>query len=546
MSKSRLTPEQRQRRKKRILIGVAVLLVAALCLALYLGKLRQDVDEKFGSDSSDEAEMAYVTRGTIQTTVSGSGQLADRDSETVDLPALLMLDKLYVEEGDDVEEGQLLAAVNPQTLMAAMAQTQTELDEIDGKIDDADDEKADTAVKASVSGRVKEIFVEAGDNVSAAMYEHGALILLSLDGCMAVDIQSDIAAGESVVVKAADGREWEGTVDHSADGTATVLLTDDGPLNGQSVTVTDKEGKKLGSGSLYIHQSLAVTGYVGTVSGVSVSENQRVSSGSTLLRLSDTGYSANYEALLKEREDLREKMNDLIAIYSMGGIYAPMSGRVVSVEWEEDAEQSQTDTELLSIRANDTIILNVNVDESDILNVSEGLEAAVTVSSIGDETYKAIVTEVGTEGTAAGGVTTYTVKLEMDRAEQMRSGMSATADISISAAADALILPEDAVNRTSDRYYVYTAIDEATGELSGMKEVTIGVNGGGYTEILSGVEEGELVYYIPPKEYFDFSMFFGGGGFGGPGGSGYEYDMSDFEGYEMPMPEDFPYGRSDG
>ena len=81
-----------------------MLLIGVVLLSLYLGKLRRDVDEKFGSSSSDEAEVAYVTRGTIQTTVSGSGQLADRESETVELPALLMIDKLYVEEGDDVEE----------------------------------------------------------------------------------------------------------------------------------------------------------------------------------------------------------------------------------------------------------------------------------------------------------------------------------------------------------------------------------------------------------------------------------------------------------
>ncbi len=544
MSKSRLTPEQRQRRKKRIIIGVIVLLVAALLLSLYLGKLRRDVDEKFGSDSSDEAEMAYVTRGTIQTTVSGSGQLADRESEVVELPALLMLDRLYVEEGDTVEENQLLASVNPQSLMAAMAQKQTELDELDEKIEDAEDEKAETSVRATVSGRVKAIFVEKDDNVSAAMYEHGALMLLSLDGHMAVDIEADLAAGDSVVVRCAD-KEWKGTVDHSVNNKATVLLTDNGPLNGALADVYDENGRKLGTGELYINQSLAVTGYVGTVSNVSAHENQEVKAGSTLLRLSDTGYTANYDALLKEREQLQEDMNRLIAIYSTGGMYAPMAGRIVKVEWEEDDEQSQTDTEMLSIRSNDSILLNVSVDESDILNIQEGLEAAVTISSIGDESYKAVVTEVGTEGTAVGGVTTYMVELEMDRVEQMRSGMSANADISISAAADALLLPEDAVNRTSDRYYVYTSIDEATGELSGMKEITIGVNGNGYTEILTGVEEGELVYYIPPKEMFDFYSFFtGGGAYGG----GMSSDFGDYEfeydyDYEMPMPGDYPFGK---
>ncbi|MBR4090681.1 MAG: HlyD family efflux transporter periplasmic adaptor subunit, partial [Mogibacterium sp.] len=276
-----------------------------------------------------------------------------------------------------------------------MAQKQTELDEIDEKIEDAEDEKGDTSIKATVTGRVKAVFVEEGDNVSAAMYEHGSLMLLSLDGHMAVDIKAEISVGDSITVTASDGKSWDGTVDHAMDGSATILLTDDGPLNGETVTVYDKEGRTLGSGELYIHQSLAVTGYVGTVSGVSVSENTKVTSGKTLIKLTDTGYTANYDALLKEREDLQKDMNELIAIYSMGGIYAPMSGQVVSVTWEEDDEQSQTDTELLAIRSNDTILLNVNVDETDILSIQEGLEASVTISSIGDDTYTGVVTEVG-------------------------------------------------------------------------------------------------------------------------------------------------------
>ncbi len=48
-------------------------------------------------------------------------------------------------------------------------------------------------ISASVSGRIKKIYAAAGDSVSGVMYEHGALMLLSLDGYMAVDIDAPLS-----------------------------------------------------------------------------------------------------------------------------------------------------------------------------------------------------------------------------------------------------------------------------------------------------------------------------------------------------------------
>ena len=182
MSKSRLTPEQRKRRKKRILWTVVILLVLAAILAVYLMKVQRDIRSQFASASEAEVETATVTVGSIQTTVSGSGQLTEEEYEEVMLPALLTLDTVHVEVNDTVEKGQLLASVNPQTLVSAMAQLQTQLDELDAQLEDAEEETAPSTIKASVPGRVKAIFAAEEADVASTMYENGALMLLSLDG----------------------------------------------------------------------------------------------------------------------------------------------------------------------------------------------------------------------------------------------------------------------------------------------------------------------------------------------------------------------------
>jgi len=490
---------------------------------LYLMKVQKDIRSQFAAANEAEVETASVTVGSIQTTVSGSGQLADEEYKEVMLPALLTLDEVHVQVNDTVEKGQLLATVNPQTMISAMAQLQTKLDELDAQLEDAEDETAPSTIKASVPGRVKAIFVSEQADVASTMYEKGALMLLSLDGYMAVDVQTDaLKTGDAALIVASDGTEYSGVVEHAAAGKATVLISDDGPVYDDTVVVNDAEGNTLGGGTLYIHKSLAVTGYAGSVKTIKVEENDKVKKGTKLLELTDTDYSAAYDSLIRERETMEADMQALIAIYSEGGIYAPIAGKVMTMSYDEEAEASEEETSFATIRPDETILLSVNVDETNILSLEVGQEATVSVDSISDESFKAKVTEIGTEGTSSGGVTTYAVEMSLTRSEKMRSGMSASANISISAAEEALLLPEDAVSRTSDTYYVYTALNEETNEPTQMKEIEVGVTGNGYVEILSGLSEGDTVYYTV-ENFRDFGgrggMNFGGMNFGGMGGN---------------------------
>ena len=96
----------------------------------------------------------------------------------------------------------------------------------------------------------------------------------------------------------------------------------------------------------------------------------------------------------------------------------------------------------------------------------------------------------------------------------MLAGMSASATIKIDGVENALLIPVDALNRTSSGYYVYTECDEESGTLGGMVEVTAGISNSVYAEITSGLSEGDTVYYTE-KEDSAFSFAMPGGDFGG-------------------------------
>ena len=108
--------------------------------------------------------------------------------------------------------------------------------------------------------------------------------------------------------------EIAGIVDSVIGTNATVLISDDGPEYDEAVTVYNSEGKQIGTGNLYIHSALRVTGYAGTIDSVEVDVNEKVSDTTKLFTLEDTSYSANYNALLRERAKLEEKLLELLVL----------------------------------------------------------------------------------------------------------------------------------------------------------------------------------------------------------------------------------------
>ena len=514
-----LRRSKKAKKKKRIrTIAIVVGVLAAVLVAAVL-ILRRQVRENFAM-SGDEVISATVERGTISTVVSGSGMLENVDTETLTLPEGVELTEILAQFGDSFQEGELLATADMASVRSAMSTLQSELDALDEEISQAEGDTVDSYISAGVAGRVKAIYAGVDTSVAETMVDKGALAVISLDGYMAVDIDNEsLEKGEAVSVILSDGSEEEGLVDSVVGGSATVLISDDGPAVDETVTVTDAQGKELGSGSLYIHNPLKVTGYAGTVSGVYVTENQAVSASSTLFVLTDTGNSASYDALLQSRSEAEEELLELLKIQQYGGLTAPISGTVYSVSELEDLESGETD-EVLTLAPDVSMSVTISVDEDDILSLALDQTAEITVSSLGDEVLSGTVTEI--DKTASDG--SYTAVITLDKVEGMLPGMTAGVDIRIEGVDDALLIPVDALHQTSSGYYVYTSYDEDSGEYGGRVDVVPGLSNSSYVEIKSGLAEGDTVYYTESQS------FFGSMGFGGMGGG----QRGDFGGGEMP------------
>lgn len=520
------------------------LLIAAVLAAGGVLLLRRQVRQRFAASGQSEVKSAQATTGSISTTVTSSGTLANQESEDTEIPGEVELNEIYVEAGETVESGDMLASVNSASVVSAMKTVQEQIDTVDEKLDDLQEEGVDDELEAGVDGRVKKIYAETGENVNQVMVQHEALALLSLDGKMSVELKTDkLSVGESVTVTTSTGEEYEGTVESVWSGTATVLLTDNGPKYDDEVTVA-VNGKKIGSGKLAIHEELAVTGYSGTVEAVKVSENQKVSSGTVLLTLEDTTTEVNYATLLQERQEYEETLLNLIRIYKEGAVYAQEKGLITAITETEDgtatttavstderqgssvstttASSEEEDSTVFSICPTDEMTLTLSVDETDILALSVGQEAEVTIDSLSEDSFTGTLTEIDTVGSSSNGVTTYSATVTMDKVSGMLEGMSASAIIAIEGKENTLLVPSDAVHKTSTTSYVYTTCDEESGELGGRTEVVTGLSDGVNTEITEGLSEGDTVYYTEEEEESNSFRGMEGGMPGGemPGGMG--------------------------
>lgn len=521
--------KSRKRRRRRIILTVVIIvLVLAIAAVVTVGLLQRKVREEFASGIGEVISYEAAT-GTISTVVSGSGTLSNVDTESVTIPSGVEIDEVLVSVNDTVAEGDILATVNMSSVRSAMADLQAEIETLDEEISEAEDDEVSSTIEAGVSGRVKLICAEADTDVAVCMAENGALAVLSLDGYMALDLETDaLTAGDSVTVTLSDGDTVTGTVESVVNGTATILVTDNGPLYGDAVTVAAEDGTELGSSTLYIHSPLAVTGYAGTVSKVYVSENKSVSDSTDLFYLTNTSYSANYDSLLRSRSEKEETLLELLAIQQNGGVAAPIAGSVYSVT---DTDSTESTTELAVLSPDISMSVTITVDESDILSLEIGQTADVSVSSVSEDTLTGTVTEIDKSVSSSSG--SYSAVITLDKIEGMLTGMTASVDVRIEGVDNAILIPVEALHQTSNGAYVYTTYDEETQEFGGRVDVVVGLSNNNYAEIKSGLSEGDTVYYTESET--GMSMFGGMGGMGNMGGMGGSMEMpgGDFSG-EMP------------
>ncbi len=333
---------------------MAVVLVGAVILTS-LPSSRNSIS----AEANISVVQAEANRNDIASIFSGSGTLSSNTADEVEIPVTVSVTSYAVKNGDMVQVGDVIANVDKTSVLNAIYEVQSLIDDMDAEIAEVQSDTLDDEITARADGRVKAIYVSKGDSVAAAMYENGAVMLISLGGSMTVVIESDheVTVGQTLVVTLSDGTQIEGKVQQTRSGKITITTTDDGPAPDDTVSVATQDGTVLGTGILSVSSPLKVTGFFGTVDKIKVKVGDEVDTGDTLLTLENTDDLARYQKLLRQRKELTALISELTVMYQEGTIKAATAGIVSNIA--EDVTYSQ-----LSVTANGVYVSNLSASSS--------------------------------------------------------------------------------------------------------------------------------------------------------------------------------------
>ncbi len=501
-------------------------LVSVLCVAVAGGVfLLRPQQAKPASVDASYTEAAPERRD-VTNTLSGTGTLNPANTYTV---KSLVDGKVLtgtIEEGNIVEESNVLytidssdASTNFEKAEIAMQQAQRSYDKVVDR----------QYVRAEVAGVVSSLKVTKGDEVTSgqevAVIRDSSRMLLTLE-FPAADA-ANFSVGQSAAVTL-DGtfEQLNGTVT-SVSGTdalsagnlltrtVTITVKNAGGLTtAQAATASINGVSSIGSATFAYQAERTLTAQAaGTVTSINVQEGSDVAKDDIILGLSGDDLTESIQSASESLRSAEISMQNLQDAMNNYTITAPISGTII----EKDAKVGD------AVKAGDTLCIvydlsylemSINVDELQISSISVGQKVQITADAVQDKTYVGTVTRVSMKGTANGGTTTYPVSIRIDDTDGLRPGMNANAEIVVAEAKNALVVPNAAVVRGS--YVLVTKDSPSAANADTTMEapegfvyvpVKTGVSDDDYTQIVSGIQEGDTIGYDPSSvssdSYYD-------------------------------------------
>ena len=133
------------------------------------------------------------------------------------------------------------------------------------------------------------------------------------------------------------------------------------------------------------------------------------------------------------------------------------------------------------------------VDEIDIFEVQRGQRAIITVDALPDEQLEGEVTFISPFSTEVAGIVNYPVTIAIDPTDvNLKGGLTATANIIVNSRENVLYIPNGALEGSRGNYYVNVVVDREKGTTE-ERNVVIGLQNNNYTEVVSGLSEGEEI-----------------------------------------------------
>lgn len=452
--------------------------------------------------AGNETRTALTDRGPVERTVTDTGTVAYRDPYSVIPTVNGKILTCAIEEGETVTAGQPLYTIDSTSLEDQITQARLSLESARLAHAQAAAACADLTVSSPAAGSVTAVYLHVGDYVSIGtpIAEVVDYTNLTLTVPFAPADAAAMAAGNPAQLSFTG---FSGSVTGQVKRvyTSTTVLSggregvyvEIGFVNpgaiaaGTTATATVGGADCMSQAAVALGtQQIIYATQAGQVLTLPIEAGNTISVGQTVLTIDNDSLTNARDTAALAAETAAVSLAQLEAKRPDYVITAPVDGTVTARAFKA-GDYATAATPLATLARTGDLLVKVPIDEIYIDQVWTGLPAFVTFTTDSGEerSFGATVHRVHETGITAGGVTDYTVELELEATEGLKSGMNVHVTITTACQENCLRVPSPAVSGG--------AVQVLRGGKPETVSVTAGITGGGYTEILSGLSEGDTV-----------------------------------------------------
>lgn len=456
-------------------------LIAAGCLAVGTTITYNLVNEKNREQNITELTVPVESQN-VTLRITASGKVVPVQSVNISPKNPGVLAQLYVEQGDRVEQGQILARMDVGDIRAQILQNRANLAQVQAQLD-----------QARAGSRPQEI-----EQAKARLAQAQA----QLNQARAGNRDQEIAQAQAQVNSAqAQVTLTQSRVNRYRE------LSQQGAISQDQLDQYISEDQRAKASLDEAQKRLSLL-EIGSRNEEITAREAAVTEARAALVLLENGSRpeeiAQRLAAVKGAEAQIQaaevRLQDTV-------IRAPLSGIVTQKYANVGAFVTPTTSASTSASATSSSIVAVarglevlaQVPEVDIGRIEQGQQVEIVADAYPDQVFKGNVRLIAPEAVVEQGVTSFQVRVELDTGtEELRSGLNVDLTFLGDRLSDALVLPTVAIVTENGKTGVLVTDEKNQPQFL---EVTIGAQIEDQTQILQGVKEGDRVFINPPKDY---------------------------------------------
>ena len=486
-----------------------VLIVAAFLIASGIG-----VYLYISANGAPSFSGYTVAAGQITESVEGSGTVQAQNSVDLSFQAPGQVVNLYVNEGQYVQSGAVLASLNQTSLQAQLNEAKANLAAAQADLailEQGATPQEISVYQAQVQGAQNALITAINNayvSASDAVYNQAdqiftnprtnpQLIFSTGNEQLTINLQNERLSLESALENwqsSLNGIGASSDLSASAQAASSVLSEEQSFLTDAATAVND----------VIPSVSLTETTIAGWKTGIAAGRTEVNAAASSVVSASSALDVAQKQLALKQAPPTADQVAAQEAVVAQAqaavssaqaainnsNLTAPFSGAISNLNLKAD-QVVAAGAPVMTLTNSNGFKFNLYLSQNDVADLHIGDKAQVTLDAYGSGTlFSATVTAIASAPIQVNGAPAYEVTLYfLGNSQKIKDGMTGSATITIQSDKNVLEVPSALIISDNNQNYVLVR----KGSVVEKRKVQVGISGGGMTEVIAGLSAGEEI-----------------------------------------------------